>query len=184
MIADASFTAILTLVGLAFIPALAHKLREPGTFAQAVREYELLPRALALPAAIILVIAELSTVALIAGSFVLWRAAGENLPGRLGLAVAGFLLAIYGLAMLVNLARKRFGLDCGCSRGNMPISGGLVLRNFGLALLAWGGVMIGAWGPQTLALGVAAGIALFLGYQTSTRILSNRLKGRISGNDQ
>ncbi len=183
MIADASFFAILTLTGLAFIPGLAHKLREPSAFARAVREYELLPGALALPAAIFLVIAEFSTVALIAGSFLLLRA-GEFFPGRLGLGVAGSLLALYGLAMFVNLVRKRYGLDCGCSRGGMPISGGLILRNFGLALLAWAGVMIGAPTPQTLLLGAAAGTALFLAYQTSTRILSNRTQARVMSNDQ
>jgi len=178
MIADASFFAILTLTGLAFVPALAHKLRAPAAFVEAVRQYQLLPGALAPPAAIFLVVAELSTVALIAASLAGARA-GQHLPGRLGLGLGGCLLALYGLAMSVNLARKRFGLDCGCSRGHMPISGGLALRNFGLALLAWAGAMISASAAQTLALGAAAGTVLFLACQTGTRILFNQLQGRM-----
>ncbi len=178
MIGNAFSMAMLTLVGLVFAQALVHKLRDPGRFAESIRDYHLLPRPLALPASVFLVVAELSVVVLILAALA-FPGTGDGLFGRLGLGGAGLLLALYGLAMGVNLGRKQYGLDCGCTSGSTPISGELVVRNSALALLAVAAIVIGDFGRQALVLGIAAGTGLFLGYQTMTRIVSNRLQGRV-----
>ena len=181
MIGNAFSTAALAATGLVFAQALAHKLRNPGLFAHSVREYDLLPGPLALPAAAVLILAELSALALIASAFA--DLAG-GLPGRLGLAAAAGLLALYGLAMGVNLARRKFGLDCGCTSGQTPISAGLVVRNFALAGLASAAVLVSDFRPIGLTLGVPAGVALFLAYLTTTQLMSNRMRGAAAGNSR
>lgn len=178
MIGKAYSVAILTLMALVFAQALAHKVRDFARFADSVRDYDLLPRPLAVPASAFLLLAELSAVVLIAVALA-FPGAGDGLAGRLGLGVAGLLLALYGLAMGINLGRRQFGLDCGCTSGSMPISGGLVVRNVALFLLALAAIVISDFGHQAVVPGVAAGAGLFLGYQTMTRILSNRLQWRV-----
>ena len=182
MIASACFHAALAVTGLVFAQALAHKLRNPAGFARSVREYDLLPGPLAAAAAAVLILAELSALALIASAFA--GIAGALLPGRLGLAAAGLLLALYGLAMGVNLARRKFGLDCGCTAGHTPISAGLVLRNFALAGLAAGAVLAGDFRPAGLPLGLPLGAALFLAWLTATRLTSNRMYGVLNRNSR
>lgn len=181
MIGNAFSTAALAVTGLVFAQALAHKLRNPGHFARSVREYDLLPGPLTVPAAVVLIVAELSALVLIAWAFA-DRAGG--LPGRLGLSVAALLLALYGLAMGVNLARRKFGLDCGCTRGQTPISAGLVLRNLALAGLAAGAVLVSDFRPSGLTLGVPGGVALFLAYLTATQLISNRMHGIVTRNSR
>ena len=128
MIGNAFSIAALTLVGLAFVQALAHKLRDLRRFTQNVRDYDLLPVTLPGPASLFLVMAELSTVFLILIAF-LFPDAQDGLIARFGLVGAALLLTLYGLGMAINLARKRFGLDCGCTSGGTPISAGLVVRH-------------------------------------------------------
>ena len=181
MIGNAFTTAALAATGLIFAQALAHKLRSPGRFAHSVREYDLLPAPLAVPAAAILILAELSALALIASAF---ANLSGGLSGRLGLAAAAGLLALYGLAMGVNLARRKFGLDCGCTSGQTPISAGLVMRNFAVAGLVSAAVLIGDFRPVGLTLGVPAGVALFLAYLITTQLVSNRVRGAAAGNSR
>ena len=178
MIGNAFAIAVLTLVGLALAPALMHKLRDPRRFAQSVRDYDLLPGALAVPTSIFLALAELSTVALILITL-LFPGFRHSLIARVGLAAAALLLVLYGVAMGINLARKKIGLDCGCTSGVTPISIGLVLRNIALAGLALTAALIPDSGSDGMALGIPAGIALFLGYFTMTQLLSNRLQGGV-----
>ncbi|MBU2097120.1 MAG: hypothetical protein KKD00_00005 [Gammaproteobacteria bacterium] len=49
-----------------------------------------------------------------------------------GLAAA-ILLAVYGIAMAINLNRGRSSIDCGCGDTPQPLSSWLVVRNFVLA---------------------------------------------------
>jgi hypothetical protein len=144
------------VAGLLGSAALA-KLRDLRGFAAAVAGYRLLPGALAGPAAAAFVAAELAlTVAL-------WT------PLRVEAALgAAALLALYALAIAVNLARGRRDIDCGCGGplGRQSLSEGLVLRN-----LLWTAAALACALPEapralawldavTLGAAVAAGAAL------------------------
>ena len=115
-------------LALLFATSALAKLRDARGFADAVAGYRLLPAALAAPAAAGFLAAELAL------AVALW------LPtARLASAlVAGALLALYGLAIALNLARGRRDIDCGCGGpfGRQTLSEGLVLRNAGLAAAA------------------------------------------------
>lgn len=173
MIGSASLVAMLTLVGLIFAQALIHKLRNPQRFTQAVREYDLFPGTLALPASLFLALAELSVVVLILIS-ILFPNLRDSLIARSGLAAAAVLLALYGAAMGINLAREKLGLDCGCTSGPTPVSVGLVLRNIVLSVFALTAAVIPGPASGGMVLGSAAGVAMFLGYLTMTQLMSNR----------
>ena len=175
MMASALFVAILTLVGLTFAQAVMHKLRNPQRFVQAVRDYDLLPGALARPASMFLMMAELSIVVLILTSLIL-ASLLDSLIARSGLATTALLLALYGVAMGINLARQKPGLDCGCTSGTTPISMGLVLRNIVLSVIALAAAAIPGPASDGMTLGIPAGVALFLGYLTVTQLMSNRMQ--------
>lgn len=109
-----------------FVLGVAHKLAAPADFAAAVRNYELLPRALAAPAARVLIGLEAAAaLALLANA-------------RAGGALAAALLVLYTLAIAVNLVRDRRNIDCGCAGPGVrrPLSGWLVARNGALIALA------------------------------------------------
>jgi hypothetical protein len=113
-------------LALLFAAASVHKLRAPAFFRGTLADYRVMPAA-AVPAVAWLVPAAEAAVA--CGLVV------RRVPGLLGAAV---LLATYGLAIGVNLARGRRDLDCGCAgpAARRPISGWLVARNVTLALVA------------------------------------------------
>ena len=113
-------------LGLLLVVAAVHKLRDPRRFAATLAEYRLLPQPLSGAASMLLVGAELATVA----------ALGAD--RRLGLAAAAALLGLYAAAIAINLARGRRHIDCGCAgpAARRPISGWLVARNLALAGLA------------------------------------------------
>ena len=114
-------------LALLFLGASRHKLRDPIAFRASLANYRLLPErslAWATPS--------------IAG-FELVLGVSLVLPGFDGVAslAAATLLFFYTGAIVVNLARGRRELDCGCGGpgSRRPLSGGLVWRN---------GVLIGA----------------------------------------
>ena len=135
------------------------KLRDLPGFAAAVAGYRLLPAALARPAAVGFVAAEL---ALAAG---LWI---PQLREASALGAAA-LLTLYGVAIAANLARGRRDIDCGCGGplGRQTLSEGLVARNLLLAAAALAGALPVAPRPLawldalTLAAAVAAAAALY-----------------------
>lgn len=123
--------AVRWLVAAVFTAALAHKLVSLAAFETVMRDYRLLPANTAPAAARLVVLMEAAVVAgLVTGIGLAWAA---------GLAV--LLLAVYGGAMAVNLARGRRDLDCGCfgaaaGAGNRhSLSGWLLLRNGTLGAL-------------------------------------------------
>jgi hypothetical protein len=120
---DLTLRAVL---GLLFIVATVHKLRDPRTFAATLADYRLLPVRLAGVASAALVGAELAVAAALA------------LHRRAGLAGAAALLVLYAGAMAINLARGRRHIDCGCAgpAARRSISGRLVVRNLALAGIA------------------------------------------------
>ncbi len=114
-------------LALLFLGASRHKLRDPIAFRASLANYRLLPErslAWATPS--------------IAG-FELVLGVSLVLPGFDGVAslAAATLLFFYTGAIVVNLARGRHEIDCGCSAqgGRRPLSASLVWRN---------GVLIGA----------------------------------------
>jgi hypothetical protein len=111
-----------------FAASTVHKLAALGEWPGVVRNYRVLPAALALPAAGMLLIAGALTAAAL-----FWAA-----TRRLGACAAAAQLLLFAVAMAINLRRGRSSIDCGCfgSRLRQGISAWMVLRNLALALLA------------------------------------------------
>lgn len=118
----------VTLLVVVFAIAGVSKLRALDTFAGVVYNFRLLPQALVDPVARALPFLEVAVaVALllpITRDFAAWCAA--------------ILLAIFTLAVVINLIRGRREIDCGCFSSELAqrISGWLVLRNIALASMA------------------------------------------------
>lgn len=112
---------------LLFAIAAAHKLRAPGSFAETLTGYQVLPAFLVVPGSILLPLLEgLVAVALLLAS------------SRAAASVAGsLLLTVYAAAMGLNLLRGRRHLDCGClgPHRRATICAALVWRNLLLALV-------------------------------------------------
>lgn len=146
----------LTLaLGLAmlFAAAALGKLRAMREWPDVLRNYGLLPAGVVPAAALALPLIELGT------------AAALLVPGtrRLAALVAALLLALFTLAIAVNLARGRRVIDCGCFGGRLrqPLGRWMVVRNALLALAAL--ALLGPRSARALApleLLIAAGCAL------------------------
>lgn len=132
------------VLALLFAGAALHKLRDRRRFDGIVLDYRLAPPRLALRVARLLPLFEL----LVAGCLVAaWSPA---------FPAAALLLAGYGLAIAINLARGRREIHCGCSGLPQPLSLWLVARNAVLAaaalsLLLPAGTHLGALDAMTLA---------------------------------
>jgi len=107
-------------LALLFLSAALGKLRDRRTFHGIVLDYRLLP-----PRRAALVAALLPWIELLLAAGVLAGLA----PALAGAAVV---LALYGGAMAINLARGRRELDCGCGGPSQQLSGWLLARNAGL----------------------------------------------------
>jgi hypothetical protein len=116
--------ALAALLGAAALHKLSAWQEWPGV----VRNYALLPDAVAGVTAVLLPCAE----ALAAGAL-LWPASRPA-----GAAVAATLLAAYAVALRINLWRGRTMIDCGCfgARLRQGIAPWMVWRNVLLVLLA------------------------------------------------
>ena len=117
---------IRAALGVLFVVAAWHKLRDPRRFAATLGEYRLLPAPFAPAAAACVVLAELGAVV----ALLLWP--------RGGAAAAAALLAVYASAIAVNLARGRRHIDCGCAgpAARREISAWMVARNAVVAVAA------------------------------------------------
>ncbi|MCC6847057.1 MAG: methylamine utilization protein MauE [Deltaproteobacteria bacterium] len=119
--------AVRAAFALLFAVAAWHKLRDRAGFRAVLAAYRVLPERV-VPAAGVAVAALEGTLA------TAWLA-----PGAASVAApaTAALLAVYALAIGVNLARGRRTIDCGCGVGGaaQPVGEGLVARN---ALLAAG----------------------------------------------
>lgn len=111
-----------------FAASTAHKLAALGEWPGVVRNYRVLPAALARPAAGMLLLAGAFTAAAL-----LWPA-----TRRIGARAAAAELVLFAAAMAINLRRGRWSIDCGCfgSRLRQGIAAWMVVRNLVLALLA------------------------------------------------
>ena len=144
----------LTIAGalaVLFAASTAHKLAALGEWPGVVRNYRVLPRALALPAAGMLLIAGALTAAALC-----WPA-----TRRIGASAAAAQLILFAAAMAINLRRGRSSIDCGCfgSRLRQGISAWMVARNLVLALLALS-LLLPARPRELTALDIATAIAV------------------------
>lgn len=164
-------SAVAGCIALILFAAAWHKFSEPDIFAGALDAYQLLPSIGVMPIARLLPFVEV-VIAVI----VLIPATRHG-----GLVAFAWLIAIYGIAIAINLARGRPQIDCGCGGDVHLLSWGLVVRN---ALLA--GIALAMSGPSvdrtyewldavTLVVGV---LALYGSYLTFDELL--RQFGRIA----
>jgi len=117
-------------LGLALLlgAAAGHKLRHVTGFRQVLAGYRLLPPGLLPIAAVVVIGTEVLAAALLA--------LVPTRPG--GAALAAGLLAVYAVALAINLLRGRTRIDCGC----LPIGRSdriawwMVGRNLGLIAIA------------------------------------------------
>ncbi|MEX2334920.1 MAG: MauE/DoxX family redox-associated membrane protein [Pseudohongiella sp.] len=115
---------IATSLALLFLLAARHKISAHRRFEAQLAAYRLLPDALISPAARVLPWLEIAVA--IRLLFAVTRPVGAVL--------AATLLAVYALAMGINLSRGRSQIDCGCGDTPQSLSGLLVLRNCVLAI--------------------------------------------------
>jgi hypothetical protein len=144
-------------VGLVFALAATQKAMHWRVLPGVITNYGLLPRAMAWPASAFLPPAELILAML------LLSAQLRPWPGLAAIA----LLALFALAMTINIARGRDHIDCGCGESflRQTLSRTLVARNILLAALLVPSLAMTADTSMPLALsGIAAGLALFLLY--------------------
>ena len=167
---------LLGAVGLALIFATAAlaKLRSLESFAGVVQNFRILPHPLVRPTALLLPPAELAV------AFGLLLA-----PTRPYAAVAAaLLLAVFALAIAVNLRRGRRAIDCGCfgDRLRQTLSWWLVARNGALALLAllaaWPGFPARPLHWLDLVSGIGGGLVLALLHLTAAALLAERAAAR------
>lgn len=129
-------------LALLFLSAAVAKFRHLSYFRATLLSYDLLPVPAVRPAAFMLPAVEL----LIAAGML----AGVGTP-RVMLAAAA-MLALYTLAIAINIGRGRRDIDCGCSgpAQRQSLSGWLLVRNIALIAVALGGCTT----PVARALGV------------------------------
>jgi hypothetical protein len=150
-----------------WLAAGLHKLKSPQQFALALTAYALLPEALVSAASWVLPLVELA----LAGGLLV----ASSRPYAACASAA--LLALYELAIGINLRRGRRDLDCGCMGfgAKKRISRALVWRNAALALASLGAGLapvavrgldwVDAW---TIVCGVAMLVLLYLTFEGLT----------------
>ncbi len=153
---------------LLFASWLLHKLRRFGEFRQNVTDYRLLPAHMASAAAVVLISAESITLLALA------------VPGmtRQGSLMGAALLALYALAMAINLARGRRSIDCGCAGPHLqqPISEWLLLRNallIGVALIGGQSPAVRSVSAWDFGLTACFVLVLWLLYTAANGLLAN-----------
>lgn len=162
--------ACRVLGALVFAAAAWGKLRYYTEFSGVLGNYRLLPESLVSPAAPLLIGLELA----VAGSLVTgWWI-------EFGAVLGCALLAVFALAMGINIARGRRQIDCGCFRSALRqhLRPALLVRNAllfaALALVALAGAP-GVFARVTLLQvidGAGAGLALFLVYLVANELLA------------
>jgi hypothetical protein len=164
----ASVVALGTRLFVAPMLVLAalHKVRNLLEFQGIVAQYKLMPAVLAPGATLLIVALEVTAAILLLA-----------LPYQ-GLLLASALLGLYAVAISINLARGRRGIDCGCGGEPVPISGALVLRNLVLVALLLSAAIGATERPGIaepsglwLSLGFAAGLGVL--YASGNQLLAN-----------
>lgn len=111
------------LLALLFASAAWHKASNPSRFASTLEGYRLLPSWLATAVTRVLPVLEITVAVVLLLPLHRWYAWA-------GLGAAA-LLVLYSVAILINLARGRRDIDCGCfgPTARVPLSGALIVRN-------------------------------------------------------
>lgn len=151
--------------GLVFAVAALDKMLHWRVLEGVIGNYRLLPSFLVKPAAYILPPVELMVAAALLSGVVMMPA----------VAAAIALLLLFALAMAVNIARGRTYIDCGCQQSflRQTLKPALVTRNLILAALLGVSLL-----PLSLpssgagAVGIAAGMALFLFYLIANTVIA------------
>lgn len=156
-------------IGLALLllSSAWHKLRDPDAFRSAVSGYAVLPLRLVSSVAHLFIAIEI-----VCGiGLLLPVAAAPAARGTAGI------LVLYSIAIVINLARGRRRIDCGCGgpAGALPLSPALVVRNtivIGLACVA--GLptsprVMGAMDILVIACAVSTFAVLYVAVETSLR---------------
>lgn len=164
---DVWSTIAAGFLSLVFLRGLLHKFGSYAEFVGNVRDYRLIPEALVPGAAGALVGLELLT------------AIGLVIPQtRITAAlVAAGLLALYGVAIAINLQRGRTTIDCGCGGGGQGISSLHVVRNgllllFAIPVVAYEGPVPTGFGVSLAASGCV--LALWVTFVIFDQLLGNR----------
>ena len=166
---------VCSSLALLFAVASAHKLRALSEFAETLSGYRVLPAMLVRPASRLVPVLE----GLVAAGLLIR-------PARESASLAGaVLLAIYAVAMALNLLRGRRQLDCGClgPGGGGVVSVALVWRNvlMALTLAAAGGTRWSSRRMDWLDLGtaLAAACAMALLYVAANGLLASAAHPRL-----
>jgi hypothetical protein len=157
--------ALALLIALIFASAAIAKLTAWSELPGIVQNFRVLPRALVIPAALLLPPLE----AAIAPGILI----KETRP--LAALSAAVLFTIFGAALTMNYFRGRRHIDCGCFRSDLkqPISIAVIVRNGFLAVCALLLLPVGgttALPPLAWAIAVAAALTLFLCYLSVGRL--------------
>ncbi len=164
-------SAVAGFAALVMFAAAWHKFSEADVFLGALDAYRLMPSVLVAPAARLLPLLEVAV-----GVLTLIPATRS-----VGLSAFAALIAVYGIAIAINLVRGRNQIDCGCGGDVHLLSWGLVARNAALVCLALAMTARSAARPYewldavTLVFGV---LALFGSYLMFDELL--RQFGRIT----
>ena len=155
--------AAQVILALTFAIAAIGKLRHSGELLGVVQNYRLLPEWAVEPAARLLPWLELAVAVCLL--FV---------PPA-GAAGAAFLLAVFAMAMAINLRRGRAHIDCGCGQSTLTqrLRWALVWRNAGLLALAPLAALPGyapSW--SDVCSGIACGLAIQLVLVSANALLA------------
>ncbi len=153
----------LAVAGI-FLHSALHALRDPFTHIGIVQQYRLLP------AWITPVVAMGIPVAMLVNAVALLIPASAPAAAW----AAAFLLALFSVAIAVNLARGRESIDCGC--GGAPgqrLSAGLVVRNGILLMLLVCAATAPVYGEVDVAvlIGVIGGAATTIGFYFAANVM-------------
>ena len=144
-------------VGLVFLLAATQKMRHWRVLSGVIANYRLLPRWASAPASALLPPLELTiAILLLSGLAMRWTG-----------AVSIILLALFAIAMAINLKRGRDQIDCGCGQSflKQSLRWTLVVRNAVLAVLLLPPLLVtGAVTLDVAMAGASAGLAFFLLY--------------------
>ena len=169
---DPLLLQILSLAfSLLFITAAWHKITAFEQFRVALSEYQLLPQPMLTPFAVLFPATEL----LLGISWLL------SVSPLATAAVSAGLLALYALAIAINLLRGRVHIGCGCGAAgtascDQPLSGWLIVRNSILIVAALVCSLPTYARDFTLAdyLTLGAGlVVVLLLYSAATQLLTN-----------
>ena len=158
--------ALRTFLAILFASAALSKLTGQQEFYGVVRNFRLLPDMASRVVAMVLPVVELAVAA---GLLVTSLAVPAAITGAA-------LLAVFGLAIAVNVLRGRTWIDCGCMRNGMKqrVSWVMVGRNAVLTAMALGVAALlplsGTTGAADLATGLLAGSVLFLLYFSASML--------------